>query len=74
MKTILLIIATAGILFFAYRKVADSYYKKGWKAAHEKFASIEYGEAVGVAPLLNTPMGQNHAEGVSTLKKISNAK
>lgn len=40
MKTILLIIAIAGILFFAYRKVADYHFIKGLKAAEEKYMKM----------------------------------
>lgn len=40
MKTTLLIIAIAGILFFAYRKVADYHFKKGLEAAQGKYMKI----------------------------------
>lgn len=72
MKTILLIIAIAGILFFAYRKVADYYYKKGWTEAHEKFRDKEYWDSVfiGDTPLINVTSGNNTAMGNEPLIEI----
>lgn len=63
MKTLLLIIAIAGIVFFAYRKISDYYFTKGLKIAQTKYLKLlsETNEPIiGTGALCNSISGSQN--------------